>query len=104
MLSGVSGQTVAGVAVDAVHAGGAIAAGIAETFVDVVLAVAARRPRLAAALVAADQVLAVAPELARIRLAFVDLRLQNNCEINHQFCNYFAIILQLFCNYFAMIK
>lgn len=75
MLSGVSWNAVASVAIDAVDTGGAVAARIAETLVDIVFAIASGSARLASALIAANQVFAMAAELARIRLAFVDLRL-----------------------------
>ena len=81
MLSGESGQAVASVAVDTVDAGGAVAARIAETLVDVVLAVASGRSWLTAALVSADEILAVAAELTGIRFAFVDLGLQHATRI-----------------------
>ena len=82
MLAGESRDAVASVAIDAVDASGAIAAGIAKALVDIVLAIAARSPRLAAALIAADEIFAMTTKLARIRLAFVDLRLAQESVVS----------------------
>lgn len=61
--------------VDAVDASGSVSTGVAVTLVDVDLAVGAGRSRTADALVTIDAILASTPELARIALALVDLRL-----------------------------
>jgi hypothetical protein len=75
MLPGESWHTVASVSVDSVDTSGSITTRIAETFIDVVLAITARCSRLASALIATNKVFAMAAELARIGFAFIDLRL-----------------------------
>lgn len=77
MLTGEARDAFTGVPIDAINTGGAISARVGVALVHVDLTVATRSTRLAATLVAADQVFTVASKLARIRLALIDLGLTN---------------------------
>lgn len=81
MLSGESGDAIASVAIDPVDTGGSIAARIAETFVDVVLAVATRSAWLTTTLVAPDEVLTVSTKLTRVGFTFINLRLAEEAGV-----------------------
>lgn len=80
--SRVTGFALAPVLVDAVLALGAIATGVAEALVDVVLAVDTCRSLGTDALVAVDEVLAGAPVLAGRRGTLVDLRLAQKSRVS----------------------
>lgn len=81
MLASEPWDALASVPVDAIDASSTISARVGITLVDVDLTVAAGGARLAAALVATDQIFTVASKLARVRLALVDLGLTDSAGI-----------------------